>query len=214
MSVKDILRESFNAAKRRKNLIVFYAAAQIVFLIFGQWMVAEGFPGVIHLRDEQLREIQNLPYLKPLTGLLANSLILKILYTFFFNLVFGAFLSTTVTGIVFFLPYIIAVWRSFLIGVLISGMDVSPGMIAVFYGTYILEFGAYCISSAVGTDIGLALLWPLRKGTHSRKEAFSIAVRDGGRLYILVALVLFISAIWEISWLHYLGPLMKPGLIK
>lgn len=208
--MNNLLRESFEALKRRRNLVVFFAAAHIVFLIFGQWTVAEKIPGVLYLRTEQLKAIKDLTYLQPLTGVLAENLPLKILYTFFFNLIFGAFFSTTLTGIIFFLPYLIAVWRSFIIGILIYGMDTGPEMFVIFYGTFILEFGAYCISSAVGTDIGLALLWPMRKKTESRGAATRMAARDGVKLYLLVIIILFIAAVWEMSWIHYLGPLKPP----
>ncbi len=172
-------------------------------------MVIQGYPSAIELRTEQLKNIQELPYLKPLTGVLADNLPLKILYTFGFNLVFGAFVSTTFMGLVFFFPYLIAVWRSFIIGVLVSDMDSSPVMNVIFYGTFILEFGAYCISSAIGTDLGLSVLWPSRKGVGSRMEALREAARDGVKLYVLVIIVLFVAAIWEITWLHYMGPLLK-----
>ncbi|OGP17191.1 MAG: hypothetical protein A2054_00320 [Deltaproteobacteria bacterium GWA2_55_10] len=211
MALKDILAGSIEAAKRRKNLIVFFISTHVILLFFGQWMVAQGYPGVLELREEQLKQIQELPYLKPLMGPLAENLPLKVLYTFSFNLIFGAFVSTTLTGLVFFFPYLVAVWRSFLVGILVAGMEYSPAMVAVFYGTFILEFGAYCISSAIGTDIGLALLFPERKGVSSRKEALGIAVRDGARLYVLVIIILFIAAIWEMSGLHYLGPMLKPS---
>lgn len=209
MRLKELLHESLQAAKRRRNLIIFFAFVHIVFLGFGQWMVAQGYPSALELRAEQLKNIQELIYLKPLTGVLADNLPLKILYTFGFNLVFGAFVSTTVLGLVFFLPYLIAVWRSFIIGILVADMDTSPVMAVIFYGTFILEFGAYCVSSAIGTDLGLSLLWPGRRGKISRLEAFRAAASDGAKLYVLVAIILFISAIWEITWLHYMGPLMK-----
>ncbi len=211
MALKGILDSSMEAAKRRRNLIVFFITTHIILLFFGQWMVAEGYPGVLELREEQLKQIQELPYLKPLMGPLAENLPLKVLYTFSFNLIFGAFVSTTLTGIVFFIPYLIAVWRSFLVGILVAGMEYSPAMVAVFYGTFILEFGAYCISSAIGTDLGLALLFPERKGTSSRREAFGMAARDGARLYVLVMIILFVAAIWEMTGLHYFGPMLKPS---
>lgn len=214
MSFKNALKESFQAARKLKNLIFFYSAAHIVFLIFGQWAVAKKIPSALLIREEHLKEIQNLAYLKPLTGVLANSLALKILYTFFFNLIFGAFLSTTITGAVFFLPYLIAVWRSFIVGVLFYGQTVNLGATAVFYGTFILEFGGYCLSSAVGTDIGLSILWPSRKGTKSRKVAFMKAIKNGAWLYVLVISVLIVAAIWEISWLEYMGPFIKPDNIS
>lgn len=210
MALADILKGSFEAAKRRKNLIVFFISTHVILLFFGQWMVAQGYPGVIELREEQLRQIQELPYLKPLMGPLADNLPLKILYTFSFNLIFGAFVSTTLTGLIFFFPYLVAVWRSFLVGILVAGMEYSPAMVAVFYGTFILEFGAYCISSAIGTDLGLSLIFPERKGVASRKEALGIAIREGLRLYVLVIIILFIAAIWEMTGLHYFGPLLKP----
>lgn len=210
MRLRGLIEEALEAARRRKNLIIFFALVHVVFLAFGHWMVAQGYPLVLELRDEQLKNIQDLPYLKPLTGPLADNLPLKILYTFGFNLVFGAFVSTTLVGAVFFLPYLVAVWRSFIIGVLVAGIDATPVMAVVFYGTFILEFGAYCISCAVGTDIGLSLMWPGRKGKKTHREAFREAVRDGARLYLLVIAVLFVAAVWEITWLHYMGPLVGP----
>lgn len=209
MRLGELFQESMRAAKRRRNLIIFFALVHVVFLAFGQWMVAQGYPAALELRAEQLKNIQELIYLKPLTGALADNLPLKILYTFGFNLVFGAFVSTTVMGLLFFFPYLVAVWRSFIIGVLVADIDTTPVMAVIFYGTFILEFGAYCISSAVGTDIGLSIMWPGRKGKTSRSEAFREAARDGLKLYLLVAIILFISAIWEITWLHYMGPLIK-----
>lgn len=213
MGIERYYAEAFQTAKKFKNLIIFFVLTHTILLIFGEWMVASGNPGVLDFRAAQLNEIQNLPYLKPLTGPLADSLTLKILYTFFFNLVFGAFFSTTLTGVVFFFPYMIAVWRSFIIGILVYGIDSSVYAGVVFYGTFVLEFGAYCISSAAGTDLGLSILSPGRKGKATRGEAVRESVRDMSRLYRLVVIILFISAIWEISWLHYLGPLMKPGVL-
>jgi len=165
----------------------------------------------VDLRAQLMVEVNNLPYLKPLVGPLASSLVLKIIYTFFFNLIFGALLSTTVSGVVFFIPYAIAVWRSFIIGILFYGIHASPLQTTVFYGTAILEFGAYCISSAVGTDIGLSLIWPARKNVSTRREALIVCLKEGKKLYVLVMVLLFLGAVWEIGWLHYLGPIIGPG---
>lgn len=215
MNIRNAFEAASVAAAKRKNLIIFFVLAHLVFLALGQWMAAHGYPVVLELRAKQLEIIKDLPYLKPLTGIFADSLPLKILYTFAFNLIFGAFLSTTASGIVFFLPYLIAVWRGFIIGVLISDFSMTPGMVAMFYGTFILEFGAYCLSSAVGTDLGLSLLIPERKGTDSRKKAFIVAFREGAHLYLFVAIILFSAAVWEICWIEYAGGLAaQGGLIK
>lgn len=215
IGIKDAFDGAVKATAQRKNLITFFVLTHLAFLALGQWMALAGYPVVLELRAKQLELIQDLPYLKPLTGLLADSLALKILYTFAFNLVFGAFLSTTASGLIFFLPYLVAVWRGFIIGVLISDFSLTPTMIAMFYGTFVLEFGAYCLSSAVGTDIGLSLAIPERKGADSRRKAFNVAVREGMHLYLFVALILFFAAIWEISWIEYAGGLATTGgLIK
>ncbi|MEK6791879.1 MAG: hypothetical protein AABY45_09295 [Deltaproteobacteria bacterium] len=214
MDLKKLLNQSIDAARRLKNLCLLFALAQVVFLVFGHWMVAAGYEGALSLRSEQLKYIQELGYLKPITGVLAGSLILKIFYTFVFNLIAGALVSTTVTGVIFFIPYLVAVWRSFLIGLLFYGFDLSPLMMAVFYGTFLLEFGAYSLSSAIGTDIGLAIIWPERKGNLTRKQAVGQSIRNGINLYVLVIILLFLGAVWEMSMLHYFGPLVSPEALK
>ncbi|MBI5562304.1 MAG: stage II sporulation protein M [Deltaproteobacteria bacterium] len=207
MNVAGQFKDSVAALGRRRNLIFFFALAQAVFFVFGQWTVSQEIPLVMEMRERALGDAQNLAYLKPLTGFLAGSIALQVLYTFAFNLIFGAFLSTTLTGVVFFLPYMVAVWRGFLIGILTYGFIKSPGMYAAFYGTFILEFAGYSLSSAVGTDIGLALLWPARKRRPTRKEAVAEAIRDGSNIYFAVIALLFLAAIWEIASFHIVGPL-------
>ncbi len=210
MGHREILEKTLKAMVEKKRLIIFFLAAHAVFLLLGMITMSRQMPGVLALRAELMKEIQNLFYIKPLTGPLASSLVLKISYTFGFNLIFGAFVSTTLTGLLFFVPYIIAVWRSFVIGVLYYGMDSSPLQSIAFYGTAIFEFGAYSFSSALGTDIGLSLLFPGRKGTTSRREAVRATLKEGIWLYLIIIVLLCLGAIWEISWLHYLGPLVPP----
>ncbi len=210
MEYKKILGKTTAVTVEKRRLVIFFLAAHAVFLFLGMLTMSWRMPGVLALREELMREIQDLFYVQPLTGPLATSLGLMILYTFFFNLIFGAFLSTTLTGLVIVIPYVIAVWRSFVIGILFYGMDPSPMQSLVFYGTAILEFGAYSFSSALGTDLGLSLFFPGRKGTASRIEALRITLNEGLYLYLIVAVLILIGAIWEIGWLHYLGPLVPP----
>jgi len=213
MNFKKILEKSINTAIAKRRLIIFFLAAHAVFLTLGMLTLSWQMPGVLAIRAELLQEIQGLFYIKPLTGPLASSLVLKIFYTFSFNLIFGAFISATLTGLVFFVPYLIAVWRSFIIGILFYGMDASPLQTFVFFGTAIFEFSAYSLASALGTDMGLALLFPGRAATKSRAQAVKTTLRKGLWLYVIVVILLFTGAIWEISWLHYLGPIITPGAL-
>ena len=113
---------------------------------------------------------------------------------------------------IFFIPYLVAVWRSFLIG-LLYGFDLSPLMMAVFTAP---SFGVrgLLLSSAIGTDIGLAIIWPERKGNLTRKQAVGQSIRNGINLYVLVIILLFLGAVWEMSMLHYFGPLVSPEALK
>ncbi len=210
MNYKKSLQLACLAAVRQKRLIIFFLAAHAVFLGLGILTMSWRMPGALALRDELMREVQDLFYVQPITGPLAASLGLKILYTFAFNLIFGAFLSTTVTGLAVFIPYLLAVWRSFIIGLLFWGMDPTPLQSLVFFGTALFEFGAYSFSSALGTDLGLSVFFPSRQNEASRTEALKKAFRQDMHLYIFVALLLLIGAVWEITWLHYLGPLIQP----
>jgi hypothetical protein len=213
MNYKKSLQLACIAAVRKRRLIIFFLAAHAVFLGLGILTMNWRMPGALALRDELMKEVQDLFYVQPITGPLAASLGLKILYTFLFNLVFGAFVSTTVTGLSVFLPYVLAVWRSFVIGLLFQGMDPTPLQYLVFFGTALFEFGAYSFSSALGTDLGLSLFFPSRQGTASRAMALKKTFRQDVHLYIFVALLLLIGAVWEITWLHYLGPLISPPAV-
>ncbi|MBE9528706.1 MAG: hypothetical protein IME99_05660 [Proteobacteria bacterium] len=213
-ALRQAVKESVRVAYEQKRLVLFFCFTHLVFLVMGEVMVALEVPGVVSLREEQLKAVQELIYLKPITGVLATSLLLKIAYTLAFNLLFGALVSTTLFGALFFLPYIMAVWRGFLIGMLFYGLDTgAPLKSVIFYGTFLLEFGAYSISSAIGTDLGLTLLTPGRKGVESRGEALKIWYAGAKKLYLLIFILLFFGAVWEIGWLHFLGSIAGPALL-
>lgn len=204
-NIKDIYFAAWQKTKELKSLIVFLIITNIVFLVFGQWMIAQGVPGVVEFKKEVLKQLSEMDFLKPLAGPLAPYLSLKIAYTFLFNLSFGAFLETTVPGIIFFLPYLITVFRAWSVGVIFYGTMPTTPHVAVFYGTFILEFGAYVFSAAAGMNIGLALLNPAWKGKETRIEAFKAAITDMKLLFVVVATLLFLGAIWEMGWLHFFG---------
>jgi len=200
--IKQSYRQAFSLMGSYKNLITFLAVTNVIFFFFGQWMIAQEIPRVVEFRGEVLKNLPDLLYLKPLTGTLAPFLIMKIFYVFIFNLTVGALLTTTVPGVIFFFPYLICVMRAWSVGVIFYGLMPHPLLSVAFYGTFILEFSAYVLSAAAGIDIGLALLFPNRKGTTSRKYAFHGAVKNAYSLYLIIATLLLIGAIWEIGWLH------------
>lgn len=204
-ALKNLYLQAWQKTKELKSLIIFLIITNIVFLFFGQWMIAQGIPGVVEFKKEALKQLADVGYLKPLTGPLTPYLPLKIAYTFLFNLIFGAFLETTAPGIVFFVPYLITVFRAWVVGVIFYGTTPTLLHLLVFYGTFILEFGGYVFSSAAGINIGLSILNPAWKGKETRAEALKTAMTDMKLLFVMAATLLFLGAVWEMGWLHLFG---------
>lgn len=206
LKIKKLLERSWQSIRKLKKWIFILIFINISFFLLGYGMVEFGYPNVLEFREKQLNAIPSLSYLQPLLGGLSPYLSLKILYTFLFNLIVGAFVSTTLTGIVLFLPLIITMFRAWFVGVVFHGFLASPLFTIVFAGTFILEFGAYVLSASVGTNVGCALIFPERCYNLKRGEAFAASLKDGFWVYIMVMVLLFLGAIWEITWLHNLNP--------
>ena len=77
----------------------------------------------------------------------------------------------------------------------------SPIAFAVGVGTLILELGAYVFSGAAGINVALAPLLARRHVVQSRWAAFKMAWMDAARLYPVVAILLALGAIWEMTGL-------------
>ncbi len=206
LKIKEFLERLWLSIRKLKRWILILIFINISFFLLGYGMVEFGHPHVLEFRERQLNSIHSLPYLQPLLGGLSPYLSLKILYTFLFNLIVGAFVSTTVTGIVLFLPIIITMFRAWFVGVVFHGFLASPLFTIVFVGTFILEFGAYVLSASVGIRVGCALIFPGRCYSLKRREAFVASLKDGFWVYIMVVILLFLGAIWEMTWLHNLNP--------
>ena len=144
------------------------------------------------------------PFTTIIQSLQGGQLVQAILMTFLLNLTSGAFLTTTLPGIVPLvgaLGTITITWmRGFVIGVVypeILASSVAGFVLGV--GTMILELGAYVFSGAAGIHIALAPIMPSRYGVQSRRAAFKIAWKDAARVYVIVVILLALGAIWEMT---------------
>ena len=149
------------------------------------------------------------PYTTVTAALKSGNLGQAILFTFLFNLASGAFLSTTLPGIIPLLGGVaiigITVLRGFVIGVTYPAVLASSyGALVVGLGTLMLELGAYVFSGAAGIHIALAPIFPGRLEVQSRWAALRAACRDAVRLYAIVVLLLALGAIWEMTGLFLL----------
>lgn len=199
----EIIRRSISIIREYSFWVWFLVILNLTFLIIGSSMIKAGIPWVIEQRETYLKEIPTLPYLKPLVGPLSPYLSLKIIYTFLFNLIFGAFLSTTLPGVVFFLPILINIYRAWFVGVVFYGFTSSTVGGIVFLLTLLFEFGGYVFSSVAGIVIGLSLLFPKRYG-RDRKEALKVATKEAAYIYVMVVILLFLGAVWEMTTIHFL----------
>jgi uncharacterized membrane protein SpoIIM required for sporulation len=103
-------------------------------------------------------------------------------------------------------------FRGFIIGAIftyVASMEsevIGYGWGILALGTLILELGAYVFSAAAGINISLSTIFPNRCQTESRWFAFKESLKDAGRIYILVIILLALGAIWEMGGIYILSP--------
>ena len=205
--VIEILNQSLEASRKIQKLLFSVAAIYIITLLSGYWMVHTQVPSVMKLVEGISENVSNNPIFTPIIGALkGGNLAFAILYTFLINLSSGAFISTTLPGVI---PLLGGAWsimvtgiRGFIIGAAYYYVfSVSTGYTLLALGTLILELGAYVFSAAAGINISLAMIFPNRYNVSSRLAAFREAWKDAGRIYIIVVILLALGAIWEMSGL-------------
>lgn len=205
-----ILARSLEASKRVRKLLLFVAALYTGSFLAGYWMIHTRAPLAIELRESMMQAVATeQPFTIVLEALTGGQLTLAILLTFTINLVAGAFLYTTLPGVVPLLGGLgtvaITIWRGFVIGITYYELfNVSAAVTVVAVGTLILELGGYVFSGAAGINISLSSIFPRRYQVDNRWKAFQKAWKDAGRVYVLVAVLLILGALWEIGGLFLL----------
>jgi len=125
---------------------------------------------------------------------------------FLFNLTLSGFLFVTLPGLVFFpLSAAVLLFRGFLWGVLLSQLPTAYFLAAL--PTVVLEGEGYVLASVAGITLGLSWIkpnWVYGGEGLSRFGALKKALRECGRSYVIVAIVLFVAAVVEIITIAYL----------
>ena len=200
-----IFKESIRSIKKIKNIVFFVMFLTLFSLALGFYLSDSQLPVIINLKATILNQIKNFgPLREIMDALLKKNVIYAILYTFAFNFGSGAFLSVILSGIIFPLPALIMFERGVFIGLLYGDLGGSWQYYLVFFGTLILEFGAYILASAAGINIGLSFFTPKRFGTKSSWQAFGRSWIEAGKILVIVAIILFVAAIWEIGGMYLL----------
>jgi len=206
-----MLSQSLDAAKRMKRFLVIVVTLYVVSYLIGWYMVNNQIPPAVQMK-QGIHEavLSQEPFLFVLDFLKRGKLLEAIVATFTVNLSVGAFLTTTLPGIIPVLGAlaiaVVTLIRGFVIGVTYPEvLATSPAAFVLGIGTLILELGAYVFSGAAGINIAIAPLFPRRYGVQSRIEAFKRAWIDAGRIFIIVAILLVFGAIWEMTGLFLIA---------
>lgn len=190
-----------------KTLLVLVALLYVCSYLVGWYLISVKSPIAVEtVQGVSQTVLTEEPFTSVIQSLRGGELVKAILVTFLLNLTGGAFLTTTLPGV---LPLIgalgaiaITLLRGFVIGVTYPEvLAASPVGFALGLGTMILELGAYVFSGAAGINISLAPILPGRYGVESRLTAFKMAWKDAARIYVIVAILLALGAIWEIGGL-------------
>ena len=190
-----------------KVLLVLVALLYICSYLAGWYLINIKSPIAVEIsRGLQESVLTQQPFASILQSLQGGELLKAILVTFLVNLTTGAFLTTTLPGIVPLVGSLgtiaVTVLRGFVVGITYPEvLSSSPAGFALGLGTMILELGAYVFSGAAGINIALAPILPRRYGAQSRWMAFKMAWKDAAKIYLIVVIFLALGAAWEMTGL-------------
>jgi hypothetical protein len=200
-----ILSQAIQAAERMRILLLFVALLYVGSYLAGWYLISISSPVAVETAQAISGSVlTETPYTTIIQSLQRGELVQAVLITFLLNLASGAFLTTTLPGIIPLVGALgtitITLFRGFIIGVTYPEILASSAVgFALGLGTMILELGAYVFSGAAGIYITLSPVMPRRYGVQSRWTAFKIAWKDTARIYVIVVILLALGAIWEMT---------------
>ncbi|HSK83657.1 MAG TPA: hypothetical protein VK902_09710 [Rubrobacter sp.] len=118
--------------------------------------------------------------------------------TFAVNLIVGSFVFITVPSLIIpFSGLLIGVYRALLWGLLFSPSAAVGAGLVFHLPTIILEGQAYVLAMLAAYVQGMAFVRPRSAGAKTRREGYREGVKRSVRIYLLVAIVLFVAAVYE-----------------
>jgi len=193
------------AAKRMRAELVFVALLYVASYLAGWYLISIRSPIAVQTAQGVAESVlTQMPFTTIVQSLRTGELVQAILITFLVNLTTGAFLTTTLPGIIPLIGALgtiaITLIRGFVVGIVYPEILASSiGGFALGFGTMILELGAYVFPGAAGIHVALAPLIPKRYGAQGRWAAFKTAWKNVARVYVIVVILLALGAIWEMT---------------
>jgi len=186
-----------------KGLLIVVALFYVLSYLIGWYLTTAQVAFALQMK-RSIHEVvlTGQPFISVVGFLRRGELLKAIVIAFLVNLAVGAFLTTTLPGIIPLIGAVVVavvtLVRGFTIGVTYPDiLAASPAYFALGMGTLILELGAYVFSATAGINIAVASVRPERYGVQSRLTAFKAAWIDAVRLFVIVAVLLILGAVWE-----------------
>jgi len=121
------------------------------------------------------------------------------------NLAVGSFASITLPSLIIpFSGLLVAGIRAVTWGLLfspqtVSGVTSAEAVTGVLFVVLVILEGQGYILAAMGAYLqGRAFLWPQRVGATGHRQGYWRGLQDAARIYLLVALVLLVAAVYEV----------------
>lgn len=137
--------------------------------------------------------------LEVLVGAYSGGQVLPAVFlTFVVNLVLGSLLYITLPSLLVpFSGLLVGVYRALLWGLLFSPTAVLGAGMLFHWPTIILEGQAYILAMLAAYVQGMAFLRPKSVGAKTRGQGYWEGVKRSARIYMFVAITLFVAAIYE-----------------
>jgi hypothetical protein len=129
--------------------------------------------------------------------------------TFLVNLGLGAFVWITLPSLIIpFSGIATGAYRAVLWGILFSPVPFERYLVPHWL-TLILEGQGYILAMLASYIQGRAVINPSSIGRAGRKDAYIAGIKLTAKLYLLVAIILAVAAVYEVLEVIFLIPMLK-----
>lgn len=195
----DLLRKSMSVLSEHRKAYIGMNIVYYGLILF--WMAVVSLaPGIQTGMMASTRQGIEDSFLGPLADLYKSGNVpLAAFWTFVVNFTLGSFGTITLPSIVIpFSGLLIAFWRATIWGIIFSPVTAeSRSLFFPHILILVMEGQAYVLTMLAAWVQSKGLLWPETLGETSHSRGLAAGMRLTGRLYVLIGLVLAVSAVCE-----------------
>jgi hypothetical protein len=201
---KGLVRDLWNLLKKR-TLILAFLFYWLIFIIGTGAALVTPESGPELVAKFQQRALETQPWLSDAKE--SGNYLLVFIYIFLMNFLYAS-IYIGILSLLFFPPLIFEGYQALTWGLMFSPFKYPIRFILPNYLTIFLEGMGYIIALTGTFGFGKAIFSSRNKG--KRKEAYIQAIKDSGKLFILVAVVLLIAAAYETFAKCFIYPSLRP----